>query len=409
MSVQATHWAWDLLEQDLVPDMAGFVLVAIADFADADGHCWPSQARIMKRTKKSERTVRNALKWLEDHDLLHREAQWRHGSTATVGTDSRGRLPDAIWLHVGTVPTEQETLPGFIDPEQTMQGRVFGSKPNASQKWEQEAWSDDTPPAEPSDDELDESDDDPQEPPGEQANYRQEVPVIDADDYRQQMPVIIADQPAADAGYYEAITGISRHFNRQLTTSPYKEEPSINHQSIPVAPEVPGGERYETGVAGLAPPASGLDQRVSVDDIDDDLVDSSMPDALWAALDAKWTQVARRRLRERLAAGWDPDELYAALNHSLDAATDVARVVTTRVKQLPLSPSRASMPGRPVPVVLPVPEPVRDPGSYPSWVQARSAALVAGDPLGGKPAAWWKAHWAETDFATTVIAPTGGE
>jgi Helix-turn-helix domain len=49
------------------------VLMSIANRAnDSDGACWPSQRRIADETEFSERTVREALKDLEDMDLIRR-------------------------------------------------------------------------------------------------------------------------------------------------------------------------------------------------------------------------------------------------------------------------------------------------------------------------------------------------
>ena len=46
------------------------VLVSLADNANDDGVCWPSVARIAERTCLSERAVRNALRWLEESQIL---------------------------------------------------------------------------------------------------------------------------------------------------------------------------------------------------------------------------------------------------------------------------------------------------------------------------------------------------
>ncbi|HCA6585653.1 TPA: helix-turn-helix domain-containing protein [Pseudomonas aeruginosa] len=46
------------------------VLISLADNANDDGVCWPSVARIAERTCLSERAVRNAIRWLEDSQIL---------------------------------------------------------------------------------------------------------------------------------------------------------------------------------------------------------------------------------------------------------------------------------------------------------------------------------------------------
>ncbi|WEJ19307.1 helix-turn-helix domain-containing protein [Pseudomonas sp. SD17-1] len=46
------------------------VLISLADNANDEGACWPSVARIAERTCLSERAVRNALRWLEQVEVL---------------------------------------------------------------------------------------------------------------------------------------------------------------------------------------------------------------------------------------------------------------------------------------------------------------------------------------------------
>lgn len=49
------------------------VLVAIADYADEMGRCWPSQKRIAEDTEFGERTVRRALSELEEMGFIKRD------------------------------------------------------------------------------------------------------------------------------------------------------------------------------------------------------------------------------------------------------------------------------------------------------------------------------------------------
>lgn len=46
------------------------VLISLADNANDDGVCWPSIAKIGLRTCLSERAVRNAVRWLEEAQIL---------------------------------------------------------------------------------------------------------------------------------------------------------------------------------------------------------------------------------------------------------------------------------------------------------------------------------------------------
>lgn len=67
---------------------AAVVLVALADFADADGFCWPSIERLAAENPLSERSVQRALRELEDRGLVVREV--RPGQTDRIRLDIEG-------------------------------------------------------------------------------------------------------------------------------------------------------------------------------------------------------------------------------------------------------------------------------------------------------------------------------
>lgn len=62
MSVRVMTVAWSI---DL-PDSQKIVLLALADCANDEGHCWPSMASLAKKCSKSERTVQGAMNALEE-------------------------------------------------------------------------------------------------------------------------------------------------------------------------------------------------------------------------------------------------------------------------------------------------------------------------------------------------------
>lgn len=68
MSIAAFQWA---KAQPLSPTCK-LVLVMLADRANADGECWPSVATLMVETGVSERTVQEALRFLEQHGAIER-------------------------------------------------------------------------------------------------------------------------------------------------------------------------------------------------------------------------------------------------------------------------------------------------------------------------------------------------
>lgn len=52
---------------------AAIVIMALADFADADGYCWPSVKRIADENPVSDRSVQRAIRELEERGLLVRQ------------------------------------------------------------------------------------------------------------------------------------------------------------------------------------------------------------------------------------------------------------------------------------------------------------------------------------------------
>lgn len=69
MSLTATSWAW---EQDL-PSTIKFVLVALCDRHNAKRNaCFPSHAKLMKRTGLSESAVKKAIRFLDRMGFLDR-------------------------------------------------------------------------------------------------------------------------------------------------------------------------------------------------------------------------------------------------------------------------------------------------------------------------------------------------
>jgi hypothetical protein len=92
MSIAAMAWA---KRQKTGSATRKAVLMAIADYADAAGSCWPSQRAIMEETELSERAVRNALAELADAGLLNRVERRRPDGS---------RASDMLTLNMGEQP-----------------------------------------------------------------------------------------------------------------------------------------------------------------------------------------------------------------------------------------------------------------------------------------------------------------
>lgn len=60
------------------------VLLALADCADDEGHCWPSIATLVRKTGQSERTVQKMLKALEEDGHISRDQRAGRGCFYTI-------------------------------------------------------------------------------------------------------------------------------------------------------------------------------------------------------------------------------------------------------------------------------------------------------------------------------------
>lgn len=77
MSVEAIAWA---SKQRTGSPGAKLVLIALANYANDRGECWPSQATLAMWTEQSDRTIRTHLATLESMGLITRQAREVAGS-----------------------------------------------------------------------------------------------------------------------------------------------------------------------------------------------------------------------------------------------------------------------------------------------------------------------------------------
>jgi hypothetical protein len=80
MSVRVMTQVWDL---DL-PDSEKIVLLALADSANDEGHCWPSMASLVRKCSKSDRTIQAAVRSLVEAKHLTRREVLGKGCNYTV-------------------------------------------------------------------------------------------------------------------------------------------------------------------------------------------------------------------------------------------------------------------------------------------------------------------------------------
>lgn len=88
MSVWATTWAY---EQTVKPVGRKFVLVCLANYADENGYCFPSQQTLATMTDQGVSTVREHLKSLEIEGFIDREHRY-------LKKDRGGRTSDGFYL-----------------------------------------------------------------------------------------------------------------------------------------------------------------------------------------------------------------------------------------------------------------------------------------------------------------------
>lgn len=67
-----------------LPDSEKLVMLALADWSDDAGYCWPSVAKLALKCSKSERTIQGALRSLESKGHLTRDQRPGHGCKYTV-------------------------------------------------------------------------------------------------------------------------------------------------------------------------------------------------------------------------------------------------------------------------------------------------------------------------------------
>ena len=67
-----------------LPDSEKLVLLALADWSDDAGLCWPSVKKLAEKCSKSERTIQGALKSLEAKGQITRDQRPGHGCKYTI-------------------------------------------------------------------------------------------------------------------------------------------------------------------------------------------------------------------------------------------------------------------------------------------------------------------------------------
>jgi DNA-binding transcriptional regulator YhcF (GntR family) len=129
MSIAAIRWAWD----QRVCASVKLVLLALADHADKSGHCWPSLARLQARTGLARSTVADALRKLEDAELIERDRsaggsthatkyQLQQSAQRTIQQSDRRTIPEpnsptgGLQQSAGRTRTVRQADPNHKEP-----------------------------------------------------------------------------------------------------------------------------------------------------------------------------------------------------------------------------------------------------------------------------------------------------
>ena len=129
MSVGALDWAF---KAQIKNPGAKFVLIALANYANSEGLCYPSKAHISKMTGISERTIIDHLKFLEEGGFLERRPRYLDGT---------GQTSNQFLLNVNVTPPSEMVIggddvasPNTLDYTEDSELRSGASAPPVSEK-----------------------------------------------------------------------------------------------------------------------------------------------------------------------------------------------------------------------------------------------------------------------------------
>lgn len=335
MSIKAMTWAWGLAELPLRESM---VLLALADNANDEGYCWPSQETIAVKSRGSVRTVKRAVAFLQDAGLV--EVQ-RRGSQS-------GRRSNMYRLLVGVDYVPVESGEGVVEDAEFS----LGNKQRANL-----ALSENEDRAEPVD--------------------------------NSGLPTEISKGPnwhLADGESSLSATGGPLQGDMGGTLLPLIGNPNIESpiQSRSI-------DEAEAGRSASSPVESG-------GDVDWELIRKCLPEQL-RVFDGLTARTITGLLRDRVAAGWLPSQILRVIeSHRFPASiTNAGGLAIHRISKI--APEGA--PSRPVsPEVVSVASPVvEEPvgpsiddlpvDQQPGWFRAMKAEQEAGGPNADKPFGFW--------------------
>ena len=310
MSFQATHWA--IHEVHGVPNK--LVLVVMAEYADENGECFPSQDRLARDTDLSVSTVRRTIRTYEALGLMTSIKRYVMSEDG-----SKVRTSNLYRLAIGAQPAATTTSEPVDSPPQDLPVNLTGR-------------------GEPVDNSATGQSDRKGVPTGQiEGGYRSQVTGISTPKHQIEPP--------------------NRTEPNQVSEGPRESAPARSGSVAPVrdaAAPAPGPVRFgsdrphgESGPGADAPdvqpafmPVAGLDEA------DAALVLACLP-AWMHPMDAPGARHVAGMLRERVEAGWEPEQIREALSAQPPRSVGrLSKLVEYRIKMnvlVALAPRRAAV------------------------------------------------------------------
>lgn len=112
MSIKVMSWVWDNSPYD---GKALLVHLALADFANDSGECWPSQTTLARKARCTDRHVRDVIRMMQTDGYIEIVKESDGVSSHRYKLEARNSLPDRN----STTPTPElgDTTPGNPTPK----------------------------------------------------------------------------------------------------------------------------------------------------------------------------------------------------------------------------------------------------------------------------------------------------
>ena len=276
MSYRAMNWAWNLTDLGMAES---FILVSLADQANDDGFCWPSQATLAARSRQSERSVRRGLARLEEYGLIKVMRRSTQG----------GRQSNLYWLNVGADFSLQIKQPD----------NLAGCEKPVDNSPVENCPVDDL-------DEVEQALSAANKATGQSGRLRNrtECPVAQPDTRGRSQP---------DTGGRLQYRGKNHQLNHQTLPDPVPHQPGDELTPVGSGPVGQEQSGEVTLVASAASPASASASLPRVGGGDAELIAQCLP-AWMHPMDAPGAAQVAGLLRERIAAGWTRSQIAALMD-----------------------------------------------------------------------------------------------